>query len=55
MGTALAPEVGYEKAAELVKRAFAEGRTIREVASEEAVIPTARLAELLDPGTQAGQ
>jgi len=54
MGTALAPEIGYAKAAELVKRAFASGRTIREVAREDSGIPEGRLAELLDPGTQAG-
>jgi fumarate hydratase class II len=54
MGTVLVPEIGYAKAAELVKRAFATGRTIREVAREESGIPEARLAELLEPGTQAG-
>src|SRR3954469_6344129 len=54
MGTALVPEIGYVKAAELVKRAFASGRTVREVALEEAGIPEARLAELLDAESQAG-
>jgi fumarate hydratase class II len=54
MGTALVPELGYTKAAELVKRAFATGRTIREVAIEDSGIPEARLADLLDPGTQSG-
>src|SRR3954454_14432270 len=31
MGTALVPEIGYEKAAALVKKAWAEKKTIREV------------------------
>ena len=35
MGTVLAPEIGYEKAAALVKEAYATGRTIREVAREK--------------------
>ena len=31
MGTALAPEIGYDKAAALVKEAYATGKTIRDV------------------------
>jgi fumarate hydratase class II len=54
MGTALVPEIGYAKAADLVKRAYATGRTVRDVASEESGIAEARLRELLDPETQAG-
>jgi fumarate hydratase, class II len=52
MGTALAPEIGYERAAGLVKEAYATGRTIREVAVEKKVLPAERLAELLDPRGQ---
>jgi fumarate hydratase, class II len=52
MGTALAPEIGYERAAGLVKEAYATGRTIREVAAEKGVLPGERLAELLDPRRQ---
>jgi fumarate hydratase, class II len=48
IGTALAPEIGYERAAGLVKEAYATGRTIREVAMEKKVLPTERLAQLLD-------
>jgi fumarate hydratase, class II len=48
MGTALAPEIGYERAAGLVKEAYATSRTIREVAVEKKVLPAERLAELLD-------
>jgi fumarate hydratase class II len=54
MGTALAPEIGYEKAASLVKEAYASGRTIREVAREKSGLSEDRLRELLDPATQAG-
>jgi fumarate hydratase class II len=50
MGTALAPEIGYEKAASLVKEAYASGRTVREVA--RGVLPDDRLAELMDPARQ---
>jgi len=54
MGTALAPEIGYEKAAALVKEAYASGRTIREVAREESGIAPERLQHLLDPRSQVG-
>jgi len=54
MGTALAPEIGYEKAAALVKEAYASGRTIREVAHEESGIDSERLQHLLDPRSQVG-
>ena len=54
MGTALAPEIGYEKAAELVKDAYRTGRTVREVAREKSGIAEARLNELLDPERQSG-
>jgi fumarate hydratase class II len=54
MGTALAPEIGYEKATELVKEAYRSGRTVREVAREKSGIAEARLNELLDPERQAG-
>lgn len=55
MATALAPEIGYENAAALVKQAYAEGRTVREVAREKAGIAEERLARLLDPEKQAGE
>ena len=54
MGTALAPEIGYERATELVKEAYRSRRTVREVASEKSGIAEARLDELLDPERQAG-
>jgi fumarate hydratase class II len=54
MGTALVPEIGYEKAAALAKEAYATGRTIREVAREKSGIPAERLEQLLDPRLQVG-
>jgi fumarate hydratase class II len=54
MATALAPEIGYEKAAELAKEAYRSGRTIREVARERSGLPEDRLRQLLDPERQAG-
>jgi fumarate hydratase class II len=54
MATALAPEIGYDKAAALAKEAHAAGKTIREAAREKSGIPEARLNELLDPAKQAG-
>ena len=54
MATVLAPEIGYEKAAALVKEAYATGRTVREIALEKSGIPQARLFALLDPRSQVG-
>jgi len=54
MGTALVPEIGYEKAAALVKEAYQTGKTVREVAREKSGIPEARLSEALDPSRQSG-
>lgn len=55
MGTVLAPEIGYEAAAALVKEAYKSGRTVREVAIEKSGIAPERLQQLLDPETQTGK
>ena len=47
--TALAPHIGYAKAAALVKRALAERRPLLDVALEEKVLPEADLKRVLDP------
>ncbi len=49
MCTALAPEVGYEAAAKLAKDAYKSGKTVRQVAKEQKVLPDKRLTQLLDP------
>jgi len=52
MCTALAPVVGYDKAAEIAKVAYETGRTVREVAMEMTGLHKARLDQLLDPSNQ---
>jgi fumarate hydratase class II len=52
LATALAPVIGYERAAAIAKRARAEGKTVREVAMQEAVLPEEELERLLDPRRQ---
>jgi fumarate hydratase class II len=54
MGTALAPEIGYDRAAALVKEAYASGRTVREVAREKSGLGEEKLRALLDPESMAG-
>jgi fumarate hydratase class II len=54
MCTALAPVVGYDKAAEIAKVAYETGRTVRDVAGEIAGLDKVQLDQLLDPGRQAG-
>ena len=49
MCTALAPVIGYERAAAIAKEAYRTGKTVREVSMEEKVLPEAQLKELLDP------
>ncbi len=53
MVTALAREIGYDRAAALAKQAYAEGKTIREIARDNSGIPPERLNALLDPASQA--
>ena len=48
--TALNPVIGYEKGAAIAKKAYAEGRPIREVAAQLTDLPREQLAKLLDPG-----
>jgi fumarate hydratase class II len=47
--TALNPVIGYEKGAKIAKQAYAEGRSIRELAAEQTDIPKEELDKLLDP------
>jgi fumarate hydratase class II len=47
--TALSPVIGYDRAAEIAKRAFAEGRPIKEVAAAMTELSAAELDRLLDP------
>ncbi|HEY9032104.1 MAG TPA: class II fumarate hydratase [Kangiella sp.] len=49
LATALAPEVGYEKASEIVYKARREERSILDVAVELTTISKAKLKKILDP------
>jgi len=51
--TALNPEIGYEAAAAIAKRAVAEGRPVLDVAEEDTGMSRDTLARLLDPGPLA--
>jgi len=46
--TSLAPKVGYDLAAKIAKKAFAEDKTVREVAAEMGVLDQAELDRVLD-------
>jgi fumarate hydratase class II len=52
MATALNPLIGYEKAARIAKKAYAEGRTVREVAYEESGLTREQVDTALDPYRQ---
>ena len=51
LATALAPAIGYDRAADLAKTAFKEGKTIREVAREKTDLTEEQLTQLLDPAS----
>ncbi len=55
LATALAPEVGYDKAADIAKEAFKTDQTIREVAREQTDLSEEELDEALDAKTMTGQ
>jgi len=52
MVTALAPVIGYDRAAEIAKEAFATGRTVRELCLEQEVLPPEELERVLDARAQ---
>lgn len=49
MVTSLNPHIGYEKASALAKEAFKSGKTIRELCTEQNILPAETLKEALDP------
>jgi fumarate hydratase class II len=51
--TALNPIIGYEAAATIAKRAYAEGRSVLDVAKEMSGLPEDQLRKLLDPALLA--
>jgi len=56
IATALNPVIGYSRAAEIVKKSLATGKTIPEVCLEEKVLSEQELKKILDPHrmTQSG-
>jgi len=53
--TALTPIIGYDKAAQIAKKAFEERRPIKEVAIEMTGLSAKKIEKLLDPGSMTGQ
>ncbi|MEX1993415.1 MAG: class II fumarate hydratase [Steroidobacteraceae bacterium] len=51
--TAIAPRIGYDRAAAIARRVAAEGRPVLEVAVEETGLPRDELERLLDPARLA--
>lgn len=51
MVTSLAPVIGYDKAAEIAKQSVKEGKTVRQICLDQAVLPGDELDRLLDPRT----
>ena len=45
--TGLVPKIGYDQAAAIAKKAYETGRTIRQVAQEESILPEDQLNDLL--------
>jgi len=52
--TALNPVIGYDKAAQIAKKAYAEGRSLKEVAAEMTNLTMQQLDTLLDPKPMTG-
>jgi fumarate hydratase class II len=48
LATAFVPEVGYDQSAALAKEAYQTGKTIREVAKANKILPDNRIDEILD-------
>jgi fumarate hydratase class II len=47
--TGLVPRIGYDRAAEVAKNAYASGRTVREVLAEEGFLAPEEIDALLTP------
>jgi len=57
MVTALAPKIGYDRAAAIAKESVAGGRTVREICEDrldELALTPAELTDLLDPARMSG-
>ena len=52
--TGLVPHIGYERAAAIAKTAFETGKTVREVARREQILPEDVLTQILEPEINGG-
>jgi fumarate hydratase class II len=48
LATALAPRLGYDRSAEIAKESWRTGRTVREIARQQQVLPEDELERVLD-------
>ena len=61
MATALNPVIGYEKAAEVVKAALKEGKTVRQIVLEKKILTeekynqAVQLDKIVDPHGRGGK
>jgi len=51
MVTSLAPVIGYDLASQIAKQAVSDGKTVRQVCLDEALLDADELDRLLDPLT----
>jgi fumarate hydratase class II len=52
MVTALAPVIGYDRAAEIAKTSYKTKRTVRELVMEQGILPAEEVERLLNPWSQ---
>jgi fumarate hydratase class II len=53
--TALSPIIGYDRASKIAKQAYETGKTVREVALEQKILPEEKIDEVLDPRGMTGR
>ena len=51
MCTSLAPIIGYNKAADIAKKAYASGKTVRQIVNEDQILTKDKSDKILDPKT----
>jgi len=54
LATALTPKIGYDEAARIAKKAYAQRKTIRQVVEEEGILSKVELDRCLDPRSMIG-
>jgi len=52
--TALNPHIGYDRASKVAKRAFTEGKTLREIVLDEGLMDAEAVDSALDPAKMLG-